>query len=167
MYSSASRSYRWTSEPQMPHARTRISTSSGATGGSGRSVTRKRGRRHTRLPLRASRRSAAPGSGATPPRGAHSASTSIACMDTRLPPATSGLTPWSASRERSRWLTERLRHAQVCDQCMANRRDWRRRPDGVLVSGSHETAIEVETTANALDQYLAILDAYADQGVES
>ena len=25
----------------------------------------------------------------------------------------------------------------------------------------------METTANALDQYLAILDAYADQGVES
>jgi hypothetical protein len=37
----------------------------------------------------------------------------------------------------------------------------------VLVSGSHETAIEVETTAKPLDQYLAILDAYADQGVAS
>jgi hypothetical protein len=28
-------------------------------------------------------------------------------------------------------------------------------------------AVEVETTAKPLDQYLAILDAYADQGVES
>ena len=52
----------------------------------------------------------------------------------------------------ARWLTERqLRHAQVCDMCAANRRDWRRRPDGVLLSGTHETAIEVETTAKALD----------------
>ena len=68
----------------------------------------------------------------------------------------------------ARWLTERqLRHAQVCDQCAANRRAWRRRPDGALISGTHETAIEVETTAKPLEQYLAILDAYADQGVES
>ena len=37
----------------------------------------------------------------------------------------------------------------------------------MLLSGSHETAIEVETTAKPLDQYLAILDAYADQGVPS
>jgi hypothetical protein len=67
----------------------------------------------------------------------------------------------------ARWLTERqLRHAQGCERCVATRRDWGRLPDGVRVSGSHETAIEVETTAKALDQYLAILDAYADQGVE-
>jgi hypothetical protein len=52
-------------------------------------------------------------------------------------------------------------------QVWANRRDWRRRPDGVLISGSHETAIEVETTAKPLDQYLAILDAYAGHGVEA
>lgn len=57
-------------------------------------------------------------------------------------------------------------HAQVCDQCAANRRAWRRRPDGVLISGSHETAIEVETTAKALDQYLAILVDVGVQGVE-
>ena len=50
---------------------------------------------------------------------------------------------------------------------MANRRAWRRRPDGVLISGTQETAIEVETTTKPLDQYLAILDAYADRGVES
>jgi hypothetical protein len=31
--------------------------------------------------------------------------------------------------------------------------------------GQHETAIEVETTAKPLDQYLPILDAYADHGV--
>jgi hypothetical protein len=37
----------------------------------------------------------------------------------------------------------------------------------VLISGSHEMAIEVETTAKPLDQYLATLDAYADQGVPS
>jgi hypothetical protein len=37
----------------------------------------------------------------------------------------------------------------------------------VLLSGTHETAVEVETTAKPLEQYLAILDAYADQGVES
>jgi hypothetical protein len=37
----------------------------------------------------------------------------------------------------------------------------------VLLSGTLETAIEVETTAKPLEQYLAILDAYADQGVES
>jgi hypothetical protein len=37
----------------------------------------------------------------------------------------------------------------------------------VLLSGSHETAIEVETTAKPLQQYLALLDAYADQGVAS
>ena len=37
----------------------------------------------------------------------------------------------------------------------------------MLISGSHETASEVETTAKPLEQYLAILDAYADQGVES
>jgi hypothetical protein len=55
----------------------------------------------------------------------------------------------------------------VCDRCEATRRGWRRRPDGVLISGSHETAIEVETTAKPLEQYLAILDAYADQGVAS
>jgi len=68
----------------------------------------------------------------------------------------------------ARWLTERqLRHAQVCDKCVANRRAWRRRPDGVLISGTRETAIEVETTTKPLKQYLAILDAYADQGVES
>ena len=68
----------------------------------------------------------------------------------------------------ARWLIERqLRHAQVCDQCAANRRAWRRRPDGALISGTHETAIEVETTAKPLDQYLAILDAYADHGVAS
>ena len=68
----------------------------------------------------------------------------------------------------ARWLTERqLRHARVCDECAANRRAWRRRPDGVLISGTHEWAIEVETTAKPPDQYLAILDAYADQGVES
>ena len=72
------------------------------------------------------------------------------------------------SDRQARWLTERqLRHAQVCDRCAATRRAWRRRPDGVLISGSHETAIEVEMTAKPLDQYLAILDAYADQGVES
>jgi hypothetical protein len=72
------------------------------------------------------------------------------------------------SDRQARWLTERqLRHAQVCDRCVANRRAWRRRPDGVLISGTHETAIEVETTTKPLDQYLAILDAYADQGVES
>ena len=68
----------------------------------------------------------------------------------------------------ARWLTERqLRHAQVCDQCVANRRAWRRRPDGVLISATHEWVIEVETTAKPPDQYLAILDAYADQGVAS
>jgi hypothetical protein len=68
----------------------------------------------------------------------------------------------------ARWLTERqLRHAQVCDRCVANRRAWRRRPDGVLISGSHETAVEVETTAKPLHLHLAILDAYADQGVPS
>ena len=68
----------------------------------------------------------------------------------------------------ARWLTERqLRHAQVCDTCAANRRDWRRRPDGVLISGTHDTAIEVETTAKPLEQYLAILDAYTDEGVAS
>jgi hypothetical protein len=68
----------------------------------------------------------------------------------------------------ARWLTERqLRHAQVSDRCAANRRAWRRRPDGVLISGTHEVAIEVETTTKPLEQYLAILDAYADQGVES
>lgn len=55
----------------------------------------------------------------------------------------------------------------MCDNCVATRRAWRRRPDGVLLSGNQETAIEVETTAKSLDQYLAILDAYADQGVES
>jgi hypothetical protein len=72
------------------------------------------------------------------------------------------------SDQQARWLTERqLRHAQVCDQCVANRRVWRRRPDGVLISDSQETAIEVETTAKPLDQYVAILDAYADQGVPS
>jgi hypothetical protein len=37
----------------------------------------------------------------------------------------------------------------------------------VLISGSHEVAIEVETTAKPLEQYLAILDAYADHGVPS
>ena len=37
----------------------------------------------------------------------------------------------------------------------------------MLISGSYETAIEVETTAKSLDHYLAILDAYADQGVAS
>ena len=64
--------------------------------------------------------------------------------------------------QQARWLTERqLRHAQVCDTCAANRRSWRRRPDGVLLSGTHETAIEVETTAKPLEQYLTILDAYA------
>ena len=52
-------------------------------------------------------------------------------------------------------------------QCAASRRAWRRRPDGVLISGTREWAIEVETTAKPLDQYLAILDAYSDQGVES
>src|ERR671932_275797 len=68
----------------------------------------------------------------------------------------------------ARWLTERqLRHAQVCDQCVANRRAWRRRPDGVLISATHEWVIEVETTAKPPDRYLAILDAYADQGVAS
>ena len=68
----------------------------------------------------------------------------------------------------ARWLTERqLRHAQGCDRCAANRRAWRRRPDGVLLSGTRETAIEVETMAKPLDRYLAILDAYADQGVPS
>ena len=51
----------------------------------------------------------------------------------------------------------------MCDQCAANRRAWRRRPDGVLISGAREMATEVETTAKAPDQYLAILDAYADQ----
>lgn len=72
------------------------------------------------------------------------------------------------SDRQARWLTERqLRHARVCDRCAANRRAWRRRPDGVLISGSHETAIEVETTVKPLEQYLAILDAYADQGVPS
>ena len=72
------------------------------------------------------------------------------------------------SDRQARWLTERqLRHAQICGRCVANRRAWRRRPDGVLISGSHETAIEVETTAKPLDRYLAILDAYADQGIES
>ena len=55
----------------------------------------------------------------------------------------------------------------VCDTCTANRRAWRRRLDGVLVSGTDETPIEVETTAKPLEQYLAILDAYADQGIES
>jgi hypothetical protein len=50
---------------------------------------------------------------------------------------------------------------------VANRRAWRRRPDGVLISGTHETAIEVETTAKPLEQYLAILDAYVDHGVVS
>jgi hypothetical protein len=50
----------------------------------------------------------------------------------------------------------------VCDTCTANRRAWRRRLDGVLVSGTHETAIEVETTAKPLEQYLAIPDAYTD-----
>ena len=44
---------------------------------------------------------------------------------------------------------------------------WRRPPDGVLLSGTREWAIEVETTAKPLDQYLAILDGYADQGVAS
>ena len=52
----------------------------------------------------------------------------------------------------ARWLTERqLQHAQVCDRCAANRRAWRRRPDGVLLSGSHEVAIEVETTTKPLE----------------
>jgi hypothetical protein len=37
----------------------------------------------------------------------------------------------------------------------------------VLVSGSQETAIEMETTAKPLDQDLAILDAYVGQGVAS
>lgn len=37
----------------------------------------------------------------------------------------------------------------------------------MLLSGSHETPIEVETTAKPLDQYLAILDTYADHGVAS
>jgi CHASE3 domain sensor protein len=37
----------------------------------------------------------------------------------------------------------------------------------VLISGSHETASEVETAPQALDQYLAILDAYADQELEA
>ena len=37
----------------------------------------------------------------------------------------------------------------------------------MLISGTHDTAIEVETTAKPLDQYLAILDAYADHGVAS
>ena len=37
----------------------------------------------------------------------------------------------------------------------------------MLISGTHKTEIEVETTAKPLDQYLAILDAYADQGVPS
>ena len=66
------------------------------------------------------------------------------------------------SDRQARWMTERqLPHAQVCDRCAANRRAWRRRPDGVLICGAHETAIEVKTTAKPLDQYLAILDAYA------
>src|SRR5919202_2758369 len=30
---------------------------------------------------------------------------------------------------------------------LGDRRAWRRRPDGALISGTHETAIEVETTA--------------------
>ena len=51
--------------------------------------------------------------------------------------------------------------------CVANWRAWRRRPDGGLISGTQETAIEVETTAKPLDQYLTILDAYADHGVAS
>jgi hypothetical protein len=37
----------------------------------------------------------------------------------------------------------------------------------VLISGTRDTAIEVETTAKPLEQYLAILDAYADQEVAS
>ena len=37
----------------------------------------------------------------------------------------------------------------------------------MLLSGIREWAIEVETMAKPLDQYLAILDAYADQGVAS
>ena len=37
----------------------------------------------------------------------------------------------------------------------------------MLISGTHKTEIEVETTAKPLDQCLAILDAYADHGVES
>ena len=44
----------------------------------------------------------------------------------------------------------------MCDTCAANRRPWRRRPDGVLISSTHETAVEVETTAKALDQYLGV-----------
>jgi len=48
-----------------------------------------------------------------------------------------------------------------------HRRAWRRRPDGVLLSGTHETAIDVETTAKPLEQYLAMPDAYTDQGVAS
>ena len=50
---------------------------------------------------------------------------------------------------------------------MASRLAWRQRPDGVLGAGTHETAIEVETTAKPLEQYLAILDVCADQGVPS
>ena len=57
--------------------------------------------------------------------------------------------------QQARWLTERqLRHAQACDQCVANRCAWRRRHDGVLLSGTHEVAIEVETTAKPLDHGL-------------
>ena len=37
----------------------------------------------------------------------------------------------------------------------------------MLISGTREWAIEVETTAKPFEQYLAILDAYTDQGVES
>jgi hypothetical protein len=70
--------------------------------------------------------------------------------------------------QQARWRTERqLRHAQGCNRCAANRRNWHRRPGGVLLSGIPDTAIEVETTATPLDQDLAILDAYADQGVPS
>jgi hypothetical protein len=77
------------------------------------------------------------------------------------------LSPWQLDRQ-ARWLTERqLRHAAGCTKCVANRRDWKRRPDGVLISGSREVAIELELTTKRLDQYTAILDAYADQEVES
>jgi len=51
-----------------------------------------------------------------------------------------------------------LWHAQRCDTSAATQRAARQRPDGVLVSSGHQTAIGVETTARPLDQNLAILD---------
>src|SRR3954453_534495 len=78
MWPSASVSTKWRSEPQIPHAATRMTTSSAPGEGSGSSVTRIRGCRQTWLPRRAIRAAASALAIAArlPGRGSQSASSS-------------------------------------------------------------------------------------------